>query len=165
MDSTPRLGMPFLSAGQAQKEIFHNEALQIVDLVAAGAVEEAPRSDPPASPSLGSCYIIGASPTGVWAGKSHSVAGYTRGGWRLIEPTEGMSLYVKSDARWATYRAGAWEIGLVRGSSVIVDGQQVLGPRAPAISSPSGGTTIDIEARNVIGTMLDAMRAHGLIES
>jgi hypothetical protein len=50
MSGSARLNMPFLIPGQAQKEFFHNEALQTLDLVAAAAVEEGPRSDPPPRP-------------------------------------------------------------------------------------------------------------------
>ena len=35
MNGTPRLSLPFLSPGQAQKEFTHNEALQILDAVVA----------------------------------------------------------------------------------------------------------------------------------
>ena len=35
MSGTPRLDLPFLSAGQAQKEFTHNEALQTLDLIVA----------------------------------------------------------------------------------------------------------------------------------
>ena len=35
-----RLAMPLLAAGQAQKEIWHNEALAMVDLLLQGAVED-----------------------------------------------------------------------------------------------------------------------------
>ena len=58
MSSTPRLESPLLSPGQAQKEFFHNEALQTLDTLVAAAVEEPPRASPPASPALGVCYII-----------------------------------------------------------------------------------------------------------
>ena len=46
MSGTPRLALPFLSPGQAQKEFTHNEALQTLDFLIAGAVEEAPRPAP-----------------------------------------------------------------------------------------------------------------------
>ena len=62
MSASPRLGLPFLSVGQAQKEFTHNEALQVLDSLVAGAVEEPPRASPPASPALGACYIIDAAP-------------------------------------------------------------------------------------------------------
>lgn len=165
MSSTPRLAMPFLSAGQAQKEISHNEALQTLDMLVAAAVEEPPRAVPPASPTVGTCYIVAAAPTGAWAGKQQCVATYTSGGWRFIDPVEGMAAYVKSDSAWAAYRAGVWEIGSIRGSRLIIAGQQVVGIRTGSIASPSGGSTVDIQARATIDQMLNALQQHGLIET
>ena len=165
MSGTPRLELPFLSAGQAQKEWTHNEALQTLDVLVSGAVEEEPRSDPPVSPMLGAAYIVGASPTGAWAGKPQAVAAYTSGGWRFVAPVEGMRLHVKSTSVWSLYRAGDWEVGAVRGAKVLIGGEQVVGARQSAIASPVGGSTADSEARAAVDQILSAMRAHGLIES
>src|SRR5206468_6591956 len=162
MSSTPRLGFPFLSAGQAQKELTPNEALQTLDIVAAPAVEQT-LDDPPAAPALGSCYIVGDSPTGAWAGKSQNLAGFTTGGWRFVPPLEGFSVYVKAVAQPACYRAGAWEIGVLRGSSLVIGGVQVVGSRGAAIASPSGGTTVDAEGRAAIDHILRAVREHRLL--
>jgi Protein of unknown function (DUF2793) len=163
MSSSPRLGLPFLNAGQAQKEIFHNEALQALDVLVAAAVEELPRAAPPASPVVGTCYIVAAAATGEWAGKSQSVAALTSAGWRFTAPQEGMVCYVRSAGLWAAYREGTWEIGQVRGSSLVLAGQQVVGTRLPPIAGASGGTVVDGEARAAIDQILTAMRQHGLI--
>lgn len=165
MAGTPRLGLPFLSPGQAQKEFTHNEALQTLDIVASLAVEEAPRADPPTSPAIGTCYIVDALATGAWAGQSQSVAGFTSGGWRFVTPVEGMAAYVKTDSIWAVYRTGGWELGMLRGSGVEVGGQQVIASRAAAIASAAGGTIVDSEARAVLDQILGALRHHGLIET
>jgi len=148
MDVTERLKLPLLSAGQAMKEVTHNEALLIADMLLCGAVEEPPRNAPPASPVAGQAYIVGTSPSGAWAGKPGHVAGYTAGGWRLVAPADGMQLLVKSTGTFATYRAGAWAVG----------------PQAAAaIPNPAGGATIDAEARTAIAAMLATLRSHGLI--
>jgi hypothetical protein len=76
-----------------------------------------------------------------------------------------MSAYVKASAVWANYRSGAWELGTLRGSSMIVDGQQVIGARTSAITAATGGTIVDNEGRAVIDQILVALRTHGLIES
>jgi hypothetical protein len=44
-----------------------------------------------------------------------------------------------------------------------VGGNQVVGAQQAAIAAPSGGGTIDSEGRTVIGDILTALRAHGLI--
>jgi hypothetical protein len=164
MAATPRLSLPFLSVGQAQKEYTVNEAFQAVDLLVAGAVEEPPLATPPVSPPIGACYIVADEATGAWTGMSQCVAGWTSGGWRTIAPVEGMSMFVRSTGTTATYRSGAWEIGQVRGAALVIGDEQVVGNRAAAIASPAGGATIDSEARAAIEAILGALRGHGLIE-
>ena len=93
------------------------------------------------------------------------LAAWTSGGWRFVLPVEGMALFERASGTWAVFRAGAWEIGKLRGSSLLIDGQQVIGPRVAAIESPSGGSVIDVEARDALGSVLDTLRQHGLIEA
>lgn len=143
----------------------HNEALQTLDLLVFAAIEEEPRTDPPTVPLVGQCYIVGASATGEWAGKDQCIAGYTSGGWRCIRAEEGMFAYVKSTSTWVCYRNGSWEMGKVRGSSVVLGGVQVVGDRAAAIADPTGGATVDAESRATIGQILTALRQHGLIDT
>lgn len=165
MSATPRLGLPFLSVAQAQKEAFHNEALQTLDVLVGASVKEPPRASSPTSPALGDCYIVAASASGSWAGKQQCVAAYSSGGWRFASPVEGLRAYVQSSDLWAEYRAGNWEIGVVRCSNVTINGQQVVGSRGSPIGSPSGGSTVDTQARAAIDLILTAMRQHGLIET
>jgi hypothetical protein len=154
-----------LSIGQAQKEFTHNESLQTLDALVGGAVEEPPVATPPASPSEGACYIVGADATGAWAGKAQSVATWTSGGWRFVAPIDGLLMYERTSGTWALCRNGAWEVGAVRGSSLLIDGEQVIGRRAAAIASPAGGAVIDGEARAAVDAILGALREHGLIET
>ena len=164
MESTHRLGLPLLSPGQAQKELFHNEALQQIDIVLAGAVEEGPRTAPPSAPTAGQCFIVGPEPTGEWIGYADHLAAFSVAGWRYVPPVEGMTVFVRTVQAAATYFGGSWEIGQLRGSAVHVDGQQVLAARQGVIGSPAGGAVVDNEARLAINAMLAALRAHGLIE-
>jgi hypothetical protein len=165
MSATPRLLLPFIIPGQAQKELFHNEALQLLDVVVSAAVEGLPLSTPPGSPAVGSCYIVGASPTGAWVGEADRLAAFTSGGWRFVAPIDGLSALVRSSGSIAVYRNGAWEVGTVRGSEVQVDGIKVLGARQAAIPTPAGGSSVDAEARAAIEAILTALRSHGLILS
>ena len=52
---------------------------------------------------------------------------------------------------------------MIRGASLLIDGQQVVGPKDSAIESPSGGTVVDSEARAAIDALLGTLRRHGLI--
>src|SRR3954447_11367110 len=139
MSGTARLGIPFISAGQAQKEFTHNEALQLIDIVVVPAVEEVPGAEPPASPVIGACYIVGSPATGDWIGHDHGLACFSSGGWRVIPAIEGMTAFVKSVGAFATYLSSGWEIGILRGTSVHINGTKVIGPRAAAIPDPVGG--------------------------
>jgi hypothetical protein len=163
MSATYRLALPHILPGQAQKELFHNEALQALDLIVAAAVEEPPLAAPPASPTVGSCYIIAASPSGAWAGHAGCIAGMTAAGWRFVTPVEGLTALVRSTGATAIYRAGGWEMGILRGEKVEIGGQQVVGSRAGAIAAPAAGSVIDVEARAAVSAILSALRLHGLI--
>ena len=132
-------------------------------MLVGGAVEEPPRATPPASPVLGACYIVAAGATDDWAGKSQCVSAWTSGGWRFVAPVEGMTLYERTGGTFACFRNGAWDVGTLTATSLLIGGQQVVGARAAAIDSPAGGTVVDLEARSAISAILSAMRQHGLI--
>lgn len=141
--------------------MFHNEALQLLDVLVAAAVEGLPLATPP----IGNCYIVAGSPTGDWVGHAQQLAAFTSGGWRFIAPRDGMTAQVRSNGSNAVYRDGTWEVGTLRGSVLNLDGLKVGGPQGAAIAAPAGGTTADLEARTAIGEILAAMREHGLIET
>jgi len=147
----------------AQKEFTHNEALATLDVLVGGAVEALPTPDAPLLPAVGTAFIVGDAPTGAWTGKPQCIASYTDGGWRFIDPVEGMAVYVKATGTMAVFRTGAWDVGGVRASQLIVNGQQVVGTRKPGIASAAGGSTVDVEARAAIEAILDVLRGHGLI--
>ena len=72
---------------------------------------------------------------------------------------------VRGRGAMASFRAGAWEIGTLRGSSLAIDGTKVVGAQEPAIANPSGGATVDAEGRAALGAVLAALRSHGLIRA
>lgn len=164
-DLTDRLELPLLSAGQAQKEQTHNEALTRLDVLAQPVVQAIAPASVPSSPQPGQCWIVGNGAAGAWSGKDGSIACWTQGGWRFAEPFDGMIVWNLADSLPATRVGGAWETGVVRANSLRIVGVQVVGQRQPAISAPAGGTTIDAEARSAIASMLSAMRTHGLIST
>lgn len=84
-------------------------------------------------------------------------------GWRYLLPVDGLSVLIRSNRLRAEYFAGSWETGVTRVSAIEIGGEQVLSSRLAAIASPSGGTTIDAEARAAIDQVLVALRGHGLI--
>jgi Protein of unknown function (DUF2793) len=160
---TDRLELPLLSAGQAQKELTHNDALTRLAMVVQPVVQTIAPAAVPASPQPGQCWIVGNAATGAWLGKDGCIACWTQGGWRFAAPFEGMQVWSLADNVPAVRTGGTWEIGMLRASAVKIAGVQVLGPRQAAISAPAGGSTIDAEARTAITAMLTTLRTHGLI--
>jgi hypothetical protein len=53
-ERTPRLALPLLQPGQAQKETTHNEALAVLDLVVQASVLAVGTNVPPVAAELGS---------------------------------------------------------------------------------------------------------------
>ncbi len=162
-DQTARWALPLLHAGQAQKEMFHNEALALIDMLLHGVVESADLNAPPVAPAAGQGWIVGADATGAWAGRAGAIAGWTAGGWRFATPREGLSMIVSDRGHAMIYGDGAWRDGPLRGDGLFVGNIRVVGAQAPAIADPSGGNIADVEARAALAAILTALRGHGLI--
>lgn len=164
-ETTHRFGFPLLSAGQAQKELTHNEALVKADMLMHTVVQAI---DPPAvpdAPEAGQCWIVGEQSSGPWAGQTGAIASWTAGGWRFAAPVEGMEVWSLADEMPARFLGGTWQIGRVQASSVRIGGERVVGPRHGAIPDPEGGASVDAQARQAIAMILGALRHHGLIAS
>ena len=162
MSQTSRLKLPLIMPGQAQKELFHNEALQALDAIVQPIVAGGPSNEPPAEVEVGGAYLVGPSPTGDWLGHAGALAAWTSHGWRFTEAFEGMEVAASSGLK-LRFARGEWELGKLYASSVVVSGKKVLGERAGAIADPVGGAVLDQQARASIGLILVALRQHGLI--
>ena len=163
-DTTPRFALPFILPGQAQKELFHNEALVRIDLALHPAVEGPPAAEPPPAPAPGDCWIVGAGAAGEWSGRDNMLAMWTQSGWRFLSPAPGTSAWDKASAVPLLWDGSEWGQGDLAGTGLRVDGVRVVGPRQPGVASPSGGTIIDAEARAAINALTAALMSHGLIE-
>jgi len=163
MEQSARFALPFLAPGQAQKEWFHNEALQRIDMLLCAAVEGAASATPPASPQAGACYLVGGAATGAWAGQDGAIAAYTGGGWRFVAPVEGAQVLDRASGQLLVRRSGAWESGVVRAQELRVNGLTVVRQRQPAVTDPAGGSIVDTQCRAVVASILTTLRTHGLI--
>lgn len=143
-DLTVRLELPLLVAGQAQKEVTHNEALILVDAACAPLVESVGTNAPPLSPADGGQWIIGQAPTGAWLGAAGALATWTPAGWRFVQLPLGAVVTVRTGMiRWRRLPDG-WS--------------------APAsVSGASGGATIDAECRTQLSALIAALAAQGLL--
>ena len=140
--TSPRFALPLLFAGQAQKEGHVNEALSRIDALLHLAIEGT-QAAPPASPGEGQCWIVGSSATGSWTGKAGQIACFTSGNWLFAAPRDGIVALDRTSGQIVHYRGG-W--------------QQASRPTAP-----SGGTTVDSEARNTLAALLAALTTAGIL--
>jgi hypothetical protein len=129
-------------AGQAQKEIFVNEALARIDVLTDGIVESEENS-PPTIPVEGSSWLVGDSPVGDWSGMAGKIAGYQSGQWLFVDPRDGLRITNRATGQIMRRLGGNWQI-----------------PVAP--SAPSGGTTIDLEARALLEGLIAELRVAGI---
>jgi len=67
MSETARWDLPLLFAGQAQKEVFHNEALVRMDMLMHARAESADLAEPPEMPDVGQCWIVANGAVGAWS--------------------------------------------------------------------------------------------------
>lgn len=141
---TPRHALPLLAPAQAQKEMFHNEALIRIDALVQPCVESGPDAAPPAAPEDGQCWIVAGGAAGAWSGEAGAVALWSAGGWRFIAPREGMRVVRLSDGAVLRFDGGAW----VEPASVAV---------------PTGGDVTDAEARAAIAALISLLAGHGLM--
>lgn len=165
MAKSPRLQLPLLSAGQAQKELTHNEALILLDSFCHGCCSGGPANVPPDTPELGLSYLCGTAPTGDWLGHAQDVACWTEGGWRFARSFDGLKVNDRATGHTWRFLGGQWLSGIVMATEVQINGTKVLGPQQPSIPSVAGGAVIDLEARSVLAQVLAALREHGIIAS
>lgn len=109
MSDTTHLGLPLLAAAQAQKHVTHNEALQVLDALVHLTVKDRTLTAPPGSPAEGDRHIVGASPTGAWAGHAGRIAAFLSGGWVIVPPRRGFVALDESDNRLLVHDGAAWQ--------------------------------------------------------
>jgi hypothetical protein len=155
MSSTPRLGLPFIEAAQAQKHVTHNEALDRLDALVQASVAGRASGTPPAAPAEGEVRIVGPSPTGAWAGHGDALAVWSGGAWSFFAPAVGWQVWVVDEHRAVVWTGTAWKpihevvatlAGLAGvGIATTPDATNRLAVRSPAslfVAEPtaSGGT-------------------------
>lgn len=107
MSDTPNIALPYLETGQAQKEVTHNEALNVLDVAVQTSVIDATTTAPPSEPENGQAWIVAADAIGDWADHDGDIAAWF-GGWVFIAPKEGWRVYNQDDAGTYTYGGTAW---------------------------------------------------------
>ena len=140
--TTPKLNLPLLFQGQAQKEFFFNEAMFLLDALTFIAVEGL-ATTPPAVPDEGEVWLVAPNATDEWAAKDAQLAIRIGNAWAFVSPRPGLSVFNKELSQAIFFNDG-WVSATV-----------------PSV--PTGGTTVDSEARGAINQILDALRVTKII--
>ena len=162
MAETLRHALPLLAAGQAQKEITHNEALLAIDRKLHLGVLSMQVAVPPAAPQAGDAYIVPAGALGAWAGQSGHIASFDGFGWQFSAPVKG-TLALVQDAGVFAFFDGLWRADGWPVASLSVGGRSVLAAPAVSVSVPAGGGVVDSECRQAVDSLISALRAQGVI--
>lgn len=142
--SSARFELPFLFAGQSQKEGFVNEFAARTDALLHCAIEgEAVTA--PATPVDGTSWLVGAGASGDWAGQTGKIAARQSGNWLFFSPQDGMRVLNRASGQQIHYH-GSWKI-------------------ASRPAAPSGGTTTDTQARNAISALIASLTIAGVISA
>lgn len=114
-DQTPRLGLPFILAGQAHKHITLNEALARLDACLGASALSRTTAAQPADPAEGDLYILPESAAGeAWGPAPAGAAMLFDGGvWRQLATPDGLLVRVADEDRLLVRAGGAW-VGLDR---------------------------------------------------
>ncbi|WP_374410757.1 DUF2793 domain-containing protein [Novosphingobium colocasiae] len=106
--ATARFDLPLLYSGQAQKEIFVNEAILRIDsLLHCGIVSEA--EAPPSGVEDGQIWLVATGATGEWATHDGELACRIEGQWSFVIPGEGMRVFDLSTQAEMLFASAEWK--------------------------------------------------------
>ncbi len=108
MTVTPRLSLPLLAAGQAQKHVTHNDALTRLDALIHLVADSRTQMVPPATPTELSAYIVPDGGSGIFAGRTDQVALFEDGGWTFLTPRAGWQAWVADEAEHHLWTGTEW---------------------------------------------------------
>ena len=139
--ASPRHALPFLFAGQAQKEFTFNETVARIDILLHPAVA-GELTLPPSDMEPGDCYLVATGGEGSFREKDGSLALWDGQQWTFCQAREGMILRDNATGTLLVHD-GAWQ-------------------RLTAPVAPSGGSIIDVEARAAIEELVGKLTAFGI---
>jgi hypothetical protein len=110
MDTSARLGLPYLAAGQLQKHVTLNEALTRLDALVQTRVVSRTVTAQPVGPADGDLYILPGSATGAaWSGlAAGGLVRFEAGGWAVVGAAEGTLAWVTDEGTVVVRTATGW---------------------------------------------------------
>lgn len=109
-DATPRLGLPYVAAGQAQKHVTVNEVFARLDGLVQTAVESRAETDEPADPADGALYILPEDAEGdTWGDHAaDELLRFEAGGWTSLPVSAGHIAWVRDEAVLVVFDGETW---------------------------------------------------------
>jgi hypothetical protein len=107
MSKTKRLGLPYILQAQAQKEVTHNQALNMLD-VYVNTVAEDIVDELPTTCTEGDIYIE----------KKGNLAQFSGGNWIIYQPTPWMEVWLKANKSKMIYTGEDWVEFVIKANNV-----------------------------------------------
>lgn len=107
--TTPNIGLPEIIQNQSAKEITHNLALRMLDVLVPTAIVQTCKLSSPPKMVAGNLYIVGKNATGAWINQENKLAFTDGAGWYFIMPKNMWSVYVVDEKLQYRYADGGWE--------------------------------------------------------
>jgi len=108
MTATARLDLPFLQAGQALKNITHNEALQRLDSGLYLSCSNMDANSLPGNPAEDLVVLISQSPDITLLDRVGQIAVFTTSGWVWFTPKPGWSLWDETEQTLRIFNGKSW---------------------------------------------------------
>ena len=158
-DATPRLSLPFVAAGQAQKHITVNEALGKLDGLVQLSVQSRTVAAQPASPIDGLIHILPSGATGAsWLDMAAGLlARHADGVWEALTPKagwlawiidEGLAL-IHDGANWTPLSSTFKALTAARSPFLAATRFEIV-EQEVTLSGASVATTVPIPARAIV---------------
>jgi len=149
MSQSTNLALPYLAASQSQKHVTVNEGLRFLDVLVQISVRSALLSAPPGAPGDGQRWIIGPTPTGLWAGRATQIAAWQDGAWVFYAPKDGWLAWNEATQSSLIFSAGSWmsligallAAGVADTAFILTDDADPTKRAAFELSAISTGTT------------------------
>lgn len=106
----PNTGVPFIDSNVLQPSVPFNDAMRALDAVVQLVVQTTTNAPPTTTGSdVGKRWIVGASPTGAWAGQAGKIAlCYAATLWKFYTPQTGWYARDITAGAWFEYTGSAW---------------------------------------------------------
>lgn len=100
--------LPLIQPSQAQKDVTHNAALAVLDVLVQTSAISRTLTAPPGGVVAGACYIVANGATGDWLGQDRTVAVYSGSFWDFYIPKTGWRVWLEAETTEAVFDGAVW---------------------------------------------------------